>query len=244
MRAQRSPAGLRRPARRSKQKCCEAHLPPFMFIIPKGEPMSMTGADWRSGLDHLAPKQAELLLGTSLSRRFVSLPMWLNHPANVAGFYGILIAMALLLPYRVSYGDAIWWPTWIFHASLLIAACMLLGFASLIIARFSKRPPVAPPRTVLYAMPFVGLTVLGANITELLTLPAALVWFLLLLPGPLYVHLSWAPRWRMLCRLEDGLDPFEDVGIEPVETETDMEAIVEEDDDLKDVLDTILSEEE
>ncbi|MAL52218.1 MAG: hypothetical protein CL991_06150, partial [Euryarchaeota archaeon] len=94
----------------------------------------MTRADWRSGLDHLAPKQAELLLGTSLSRRFVSLPMWLNHPANVAGFYGILIAMALLLPYRVSYGDAIWWPTWIFHASLLIAACMLLGFASLIIA--------------------------------------------------------------------------------------------------------------
>ena len=215
-----------------------------MFIIPKGGPRAMTGAEWRSGLDHLAPKQAELLLGTSLSRRFVSLPMWLNHPANVAGFYGVLIAMALLLPYRVSYGDAIWWPTWIFHACLLIAACMLLGFASLIIARFSKRPPVTPPRTMLYAMPFVGLAVLGANITELLILPGGLVWFLLLLPGPLYVHLSWAPRWRMLCRLEDGMDPFENIDIEPVETETDMDAIVEEDDDLKDVLDTILSEEE
>ena len=23
------------------------------------------------------------------------------------------------------------------------------------------------------------------------------------------VHLSWAPRWRLLCRLEEGLDPFE-----------------------------------
>ena len=48
----------------------------------------------------------------------------------------------------------------------------------------------------------------------------------------------------MASRLEAGLDPFEDVGIEPAETETDMEAIVEDDGDLKDVLDTILSEEE
>ena len=204
----------------------------------------MTGAEWRSGLDHLDPKQAELLLGTSLSRRFVSLPMWLNHPANVSGFYGILIAVALLLPYRVSFGDAIWWPTWIFHASLLIAACMMLGFASLIIARFSKRAPVTPPRTVLYTMPFIGLAVRGGNITELFAIPPALVWFLLLLPGPLYVHLSWAPRWRMLCRLEDGKDPFEEIDIQPHETETDMDAIVDNDDDLKDVLDTILSEEE
>ncbi len=215
-----------------------------MFIISSENQRPMSGAEWRAGLDHLGPKQAELLLGTSLSRRFASLPMWLNHPANVAGFYGILVALALLLPYRVSYGDAIWWPTWIFHASLLIASCMLLGFASLIIARFSKRAPVAPPRTVLYAMPFVGLAVLGGNITGLFSLPPAPVWFLLLLPGPLYVHLSWAPRWRMLCRLEDGKDPFEDIDIEPVETETDMEAIVEDDGDLKDVLDTILSEEE
>ena len=31
----------------------------------------------------------------------------------------------------------------------------------------------------------------------------------------------------MLCRLEDGKDPFENIDIEPVETETDMEAIVD-----------------
>ena len=97
---------------------------------------------------------------------------------------------------------------------------------------------------VLVDHPAYGLAVLGGNITGLITLPAAVVWFLLLLPGPLYVHLSWAPRWRMLCRLEDGKDPFEEVEIEPLDTETDMEAIVDDDDDLKDVLDTILSEEE
>ncbi|GIR07706.1 MAG: hypothetical protein CM15mP18_0350 [Methanobacteriota archaeon] len=72
MRVLRSPAGSRRPARRSKQKCWK-HIRLLHVHNPEGAAFSMTRADWRSGLDHLAPKQAELLLGTSLSRRFVSL---------------------------------------------------------------------------------------------------------------------------------------------------------------------------
>ena len=32
---------------------------------------------------------------------------------------------------------------------------------------------------------------------------------LLIIPGPLYIHLSYAPRWRMLDRIDRGLDPFE-----------------------------------
>jgi hypothetical protein len=31
----------------------------------------------------------------------------------------------------------------------------------------------------------------------------------LVFPGPLYVHLSYAPRWRILDRLDRGLMPFE-----------------------------------
>jgi len=31
----------------------------------------------------------------------------------------------------------------------------------------------------------------------------------LILPGPLYIHLSYAPRWRMLDRIDRGLDPFD-----------------------------------
>jgi hypothetical protein len=31
----------------------------------------------------------------------------------------------------------------------------------------------------------------------------------LIIPGPLYIHLSYAPRWRMLDRIDRGLDPFE-----------------------------------
>jgi len=54
-------------------------------------------------VEALAPKEQETLLGTSLSRRFARLPLWLSHPANIGGFYGLLIALALLLPY--AFGD-------------------------------------------------------------------------------------------------------------------------------------------
>ena len=194
---------------------------------------------WRTRLREIEGREADILLGTSLSRRFVGMPMWLNHPANVAGFYGLLVAVALLLPYRFGYQDGIWWPTWIYHASLLVASCMGLGFASVIIVRLTGRAPVAPPRSLLYVMPFAGLALLGINVSDLFQVPAGVVWFLLLLPGPLYVHLSWAPRWRLLCMLEDGQNPFEGMPIEDESSESDVEKLVEDDSDLREVLDAL-----
>ena len=67
-------------------------------------------------------------------------------------------------------------------------------------------------------MPFIGLSILSVMlVTEVdsglsentATWIRYLGWALLLTPGPVYIHLSWAPRWRLLCRLEEGLDPFE-----------------------------------
>jgi hypothetical protein len=37
-------------------------------------------------------------------------------------------------------------------------------------------------------------------------------WFFYILPGPLWVHLSYAPRWRIIERIDRGLDPFEGMG--------------------------------
>ena len=34
--------------------------------------------------------------------------------------------------------------------------------------------------------------------------------FLMIFPGPVYIHLSWAPRWRLLNLLEQKINPFED----------------------------------
>ncbi len=197
---------------------------------------------WTSKVEALAPAEQETLLGTSLSRRFARLPLWLGHPANIGGFYGLLVALALLLPY--AFGDQnneVWGVQWIYHTSLLLVACGISGFVSLIMVSISKRHPVAPPRQILYPMPFLGLALLTVDRVGLVGVPAMLVWALLLLPGPVYVHLSWAPRWRLLCMIEDGKDPF--IGLQTKAEETvEAEEMVGEDTEMLEVVDAFESE--
>ena len=195
-----------------------------------------------SKVEALAPGEQETLLGTSLSRRFARLPLWLSHPANIGGFYGLLVALALLLPYAFGEQDnEVWGVQWIYHTSLLLVACGICGFVSLIMVAVSKRHPVAPPRQILYPMPFVGLALLTVDRVGLVGVPSMLVWALLLLPGPMYVHLSWAPRWRLLCMIEDGKDPF--IGLQTKGEETvEAEEMVGEDTEMLEVVDAFESE--
>jgi len=201
-----------------------------------------TNETWMAKVEALAPKEQETLLGTSLSRRFARLPLWLSHPANIGGFYGLLIALALLLPY--AFGDQnneVWGVQWIYHTSLLLIACGACGFLSLVMISLSKRHPMAPPRQLLYPMPFVGLALLSIDRVGMMDMPSMLVWALLLLPGPVYVHLSWAPRWRLLCMIEDGKDPF--VGLEvKAEDNVEAEEMVGEDTEMLEVVDAFESE--
>ena len=163
-------------------------------------------------------------------------------PANIGGFYGLLIALALLLPY--AFGDQnneVWGVQWIYHTSLLLIACGACGFLSLVMISLSKRHPMAPPRQLLYPMPFVGLALLSIDRVGMMDMPSMLVWALLLLPGPVYVHLSWAPRWRLLCMIEDGKDPF--VGLEvKAEDNVEAEEMVGEDTEMLEVVDAFESE--
>jgi hypothetical protein len=195
-----------------------------------------------SKVEALAPVEQETLLGTSLSRRFARLPLWLSHPANIGGFYGLLVALALLLPYAFGeQNNDVWGVQWIYHTSLLLVACGICGFVSLIMVAVSKRHPVAPPRQILYPMPFVGLALLTVDRVGLVGVPSMLVWALLLLPGPMYVHLSWAPRWRLLCMIEDGKDPF--IGLQTKGEETvEAEEMVGEDTEMLEVVDAFESE--
>jgi len=166
----------------------------------------------------MSENHQETLLGASLSRKFAKLPLWLSHPSNIGGFYGFLIAIALILPYRFAGEDnSGWLNDWALHCALLIAACFFLGLCSTLITAISGRFPVTPPRTILYPMPFIGLALLSINRTDIIAIYPFLSWTLILLPGPLYVHLSWAPRWRLLCMIDDGKNPFD--GLENVEQE-------------------------
>ena len=167
----------------------------------------MSGQDsWRDTIGELDERDRSLLLGGTLSRRFAGLPLWLNHPANIGGFYGILVSLALILPYLFTV-DA-WLMPWIFHSALLIASCIFLGIVSRIMNIFTKRMPMSTPRGILYPMPFLGLMLLTLDMTTLFDIPNFIVWGILMIPGPLYVHITWAPRWRMLCMLDYDENPF------------------------------------
>lgn len=57
----------------------------------------------------------------------------------------------------------------------------------------------------------------------------------------MYVHLSWAPRWRLLCMIEDGRNPFENLEIR---NESDSDKKIHIDDEvMKSVIDQMDSEE-
>ena len=174
---------------------------------------------WRDRLDDLPLEQRVLVEGGSLSQRFSKQPLSLTHPVLIGGFYGFLVSMALLLPYGYENG---WGQNslrdWAFLGVLLMLLVAITGHASLIFAQLLKRPPISLRRELAYPMPFIGLSILSVMlVTEVdsslsentATWIRYLGWALLLTPGPVYIHLSWAPRWRLLCRLEEGLDPFE-----------------------------------
>ncbi len=198
---------------------------------------------WSEVVSQLKPEDEDRLFGTSLSRRFSRLPLWLSHPANIGMFYGFLISLALIFPYILRY-DSVneSFSNWLLFSALFMAACLALGFASLILVSFSKRMPMTPPRVILYPMPFVGIALLGMDYSNVLDIPSGLSLFVLLLPGPAYVHLSWAPRWRLLCMIDEGVNPFAGVKTysEPMEDSADN--LAGEDIELLEVVDAFESE--
>tara|TARA_B100001559_G_scaffold140297_1_gene117825 strand:+ start:942 stop:1613 length:672 start_codon:yes stop_codon:yes gene_type:complete len=198
---------------------------------------------WQSRLESLDSKERDTLLGTSLSKLFTKLPLWLSHPANIGGFYGLLVALALLLPYRFASDDhSGWLADWGLHCCLLLVACFFLGLCSTIIISITGRFPTAPPRSILYPMPFVGLALLTIDRTNIFEIPAIISWLLMLLPGPMYVHLSWAPRWRLLCMIEDEKNPFEAIESEEKDYDSFSDKQESEDAELMSVVDDFESE--
>ena len=198
---------------------------------------------WAEIVSDLDQEQRELLFGTSLSRRFSRLPLWISHPANIGMFYGFLISLALIFPYTLRYDNLNEsFSNWLLFSALFMAACLVLGFSSLILVALTKRMPMTPPRIILYPMPFLGIGLLGLDFSNVLDIPAGLSLFVLLLPGPAYVHLSWAPRWRLLCMLDDGVNPFEGGKSYDVSTKDSADDMAGEDLELLEVVDAYESE--
>ena len=202
-------------------------------------------SEWEDKASSLDDSQQELLTGGGLSKRFAKLPLWLSHPSNIGAFYGLLVSLALILPYYMT--EEFWFPLWILHASLLIFATALLGIFSRLVNALTGRMPMSVNRKVLYPMPFLGFALFTLIHTDLLvnnTYTQYLAWGLLMIPGPLYIHLSWAPRWRLLCMIEDGANPFENMPVKQYINNEGNEEVVTGDSEMMEVVESFESEEE
>lgn len=202
-------------------------------------------SNWKENTSSLDESQEELLTGGGLSKRFSKLPLWISHPSNIGAFYGLLVSLALLLPYYMT--EEFWFPLWLLHASLLIFATALLGIISRLVNALTGRMPMSVNRKLLYPMPFLGFAFFTLIHTDLMvnnTYTQYLAWGLLMIPGPIYIHLSWAPRWRLLCMIEDGANPFENMQVKQYINDEVDDLSGTGDSELLEVVESFESEEE
>ena len=174
-----------------------------------------SGKNWKDVLDNFSIEQRLLIDGGHLSSRFSTLPLTLSHPVFIGAFYGLLLSIILLLPfgYDSDWNLREWMVSWLLYSGLLLLMLSLLGGLSFQIVKITKRMPVTVPRLLIYLAPFLGLIILTFSI-GLTIIPewmSDVGLILMIFPGPVYVHLSWAPRWRLLELLEQNINPFENV---------------------------------
>ena len=199
--------------------------------------------EWRERIEALPEEHREMFQGGTLSQFFQRCPLTFSHPTFVGAFYGLLISLALLAPTlmgQTSVGETLGdsFRIWSITALTVILICGILGGFSAIIIAITKRIPLRLDRRrkFIFPIPFIGLILFTASILEpTLGIPEQIGWVLMLAPGPLYVHLSYAPRWRMLDRMARGLKPMEG----PIEVGKKIES---EDQDLLDAIDEISEE--
>tara|TARA_B100000029_G_C17434581_1_gene909140 strand:+ start:292 stop:882 length:591 start_codon:yes stop_codon:yes gene_type:complete len=164
-------------------------------------------ANWREVVEGLDQEHRRMLEPGGLSGLFLRYPLSLANPAFVGGFYGLLISIPLLL-LAVFIGEMEEWP---FVAARLVAVTASLGIASMSISMAVKRPPVSLDlkRRYLFPFPFIGLLIMVfSGFYEFSGMVEFAGLALLVLPGPIYVQVSYAPRWRILRLIEREMDPF------------------------------------
>ena len=172
---------------------------------------------WRERLNEYDDEHRHMLEGGSISQLFLGYSLSFSNPVFVGIVYGLMINITLLLPIfyegnanSESNSDIL--QKWISQSIIILLLCASLGAISTIISSLIKRPPVRleKRRRYLYPLPFIGflittIAIIFSTSEEL----RILGYFILIAPGPLYILISYAPRWRMIERIDRDLDPFE-----------------------------------
>ena len=200
-------------------------------------------AGWREVLEGLDEDHQIMLEGGSLSQLFLRYPLTVCHPIFVGMVYGVLASLTLIVPFAYAgWEDANGLEStmidWGEISLILCAMTASLGGFSLLISGMFKRPPIRLEnrRRYLFPVPFIGLLLLTwAMIGDAPDSVSSVGWFLAILPGPLYIHLSYAPRWRMLDRIDRGLEPFDGMKI-TIAPDNSIEPENLDDEDLEEVV--------
>ncbi len=173
--------------------------------------------NWRERLEEYDDEHRHMLEGGSISQLFLNYSLSISNPVFVGIVYAIIINLTLLLPIfydgnsnSESSIDIL--EKWGFQSLIIILLCASLGAISTIISSLIKIPPVRleRKRRYLYPLPFVGFFI--TTITIIFSTPEELQilgYFILISPGPIYIQISYAPRWRMIERIDRDLNPFE-----------------------------------
>lgn len=173
--------------------------------------------NWRERLEEYDDEHRHMLEGGSISQLFLNYSLSISNPVFVGIVYAIIINLTLLLPMfydgnsnSESSIDIL--EKWGFQSLIIILLCASLGAISTIISSLIKIPPVRLERRrrYLYPLPFVGFFI--TTITIIFSSPEELQilgYFILISPGPIYIQISYAPRWRMIERIDRDLNPFE-----------------------------------
>ena len=183
---------------------------------------------WRNRLAEFDDEHRNMFEGGSLSQLFLRYPLTVCHPVFVGILYGLLISLPLILPlgyeaYSIEKTLNELLLEWILLTISIIAMCSFLGGFSSLASSIFKRPPIRLEnrRRYLFPFPFIGMIIITlTTFYDLESWINSLGLILLIIPGPLYIHLSYAPRWRMLDRIDRELDPFEGMSrtIDKIET--------------------------
>ncbi|MBC64804.1 MAG: hypothetical protein CMB15_04155 [Euryarchaeota archaeon] len=173
--------------------------------------------NWRERLEEYDDEHRHMLEGGSISQLFLNYSLSISSPVFVGIVYAIIINLTLLLPMfydgnsnSESSIDIL--EKWGFQSLIIILLCASLGAISTVISSLIKIPPVRLERRrrYLYPLPFVGFFI--TTITIIFSTPEELQilgYFILISPGPIYIQISYAPRWRMIERIDRDLNPFE-----------------------------------
>ena len=193
---------------------------------------------WEEEVEKMDSEHRLMLEGGGLSSIFLGYPLKLVNPVFVGGFYGILISI-VLLPMTFLLGDVADWERQVLG---ILAITSSLGAFSLVISSMVKRPPIRleRKRRYLFPIPFLGLLILSlGSFYDLESAIGGLGMALLIAPGPIYVQLSYAPRWRILNRIEEGKAPFDGMAVTVYSEDTEEEMVI--DSEMEEVVDGPLS---